>query len=141
MFLINISPTNNISSLLFIIRNKRIKTKSNFTNHLTYQSFLDFLLPKTMAFIHTFMNIAFPPVVLILLILFLPISYLFKLIRFVKRSICTENVAGKVVLITGAASGIGEVHLQTHTYMHIYIYIYINFCTYNFIYFLFFLFL
>ncbi|XP_024017758.1 11-beta-hydroxysteroid dehydrogenase-like 3 [Morus notabilis] len=61
-----------------------------------------------MHLIQTFMNIAVPPIVLILLILFLPIYQVFKLIIFIKRSICSENVAGKVVLITGAASGIGE---------------------------------
>ena len=34
---------------------------------------------------------------------------LFKLLSHVKRTIFSENLAGKVVLITAASSGIGEV--------------------------------
>ncbi|KAL5731177.1 11beta-hydroxysteroid dehydrogenase [Ranunculus cassubicifolius] len=40
--------------------------------------------------------------------MFLPPFYLFKLFFSVIQSIFSENVAGKVVLITGASSGIGE---------------------------------
>ncbi|KAE8705942.1 putative Hydroxysteroid dehydrogenase 2 [Hibiscus syriacus] len=39
---------------------------------------------------------------------FLPPYLIFKLIRYILRSFRSENVAGKVVLITGASSGIGE---------------------------------
>ncbi|XP_023519994.1 11-beta-hydroxysteroid dehydrogenase 1B-like [Cucurbita pepo subsp. pepo] len=37
-----------------------------------------------------------------------PIYFFFKFISFIIRSISAEDVAGKVVLITGASSGIGE---------------------------------
>ncbi|XP_024924018.3 11-beta-hydroxysteroid dehydrogenase-like 4A isoform X2 [Ziziphus jujuba] len=58
---------------------------------------------------HKLMNILLPPLTLILLIFFLPPFLTFKLLRFVKRSIISsDDVSGKVVLITGAASGIGE---------------------------------
>ncbi|KAL5543849.1 hypothetical protein UlMin_007633 [Ulmus minor] len=61
-----------------------------------------------MDLIHTFMNIALPPITLILLICALPPLLVFKLTTSIKRSISGENLAGKVVLITGAGSGIGE---------------------------------
>ncbi|CAN4103494.1 unnamed protein product [Withania somnifera] len=42
------------------------------------------------------------------LIHFMPLYLFLKFINVIYRSIFTENVAGKVVLITGASSGIGE---------------------------------
>ncbi|KAL5543853.1 hypothetical protein UlMin_007637 [Ulmus minor] len=54
-----------------------------------------------MDLIHTFMNIALPPITLILLICALPPLLVFKLTTSIKRSISGENLAGKVVLITG----------------------------------------
>ncbi|XP_014505688.1 11-beta-hydroxysteroid dehydrogenase-like 2 isoform X2 [Vigna radiata var. radiata] len=54
------------------------------------------------------LNFALPPFSLLLLpILMLP-SLIFKLLMHVRKSLRKENVANKVVLITGAASGIGE---------------------------------
>ncbi|KAL2342796.1 hypothetical protein Fmac_004081 [Flemingia macrophylla] len=54
------------------------------------------------------LNFALPPLSLILLcILTLPLL-LWKQIMNVKKLVYTENVANKVVLITGAASGIGQ---------------------------------
>ena len=38
-----------------------------------------------------------------------PLYFFFKLLLFPIRSSFAEDVAGKVVLITGASSGIGEV--------------------------------
>ncbi|KAJ6676454.1 RETINOL DEHYDROGENASE-RELATED [Salix viminalis] len=61
-----------------------------------------------MDLIHKVLNIVLPPITLILLLLFLPPFLFFKLISRIKRSINSEVVAGKVVLITGASSGIGE---------------------------------
>ncbi|XP_010249449.1 PREDICTED: 11-beta-hydroxysteroid dehydrogenase 1B-like [Nelumbo nucifera] len=58
--------------------------------------------------IHKFMNIVAPPTTLITLILFLPPFLVFKCFFYIFRAIFSENVAGKVVLITGASSGIGE---------------------------------
>lgn len=65
-----------------------------------------------MDLIHKLFNIVIPPVTLILISFLLPPFLIYKLFRSVtKRCKCVENVAGKVVLITGASSGIGEVCL------------------------------
>ncbi|KAL9335416.1 hypothetical protein Peur_072597 [Populus x canadensis] len=61
-----------------------------------------------MDLIHKVMNIVLPPITLTLLLLFLPSFLVFKFISCIKRYITSEKVAGKVVLITGASSGIGE---------------------------------
>ncbi|XVF54724.1 hypothetical protein PTKIN_Ptkin05aG0204100 [Pterospermum kingtungense] len=61
-----------------------------------------------MDLIHNVMNVVLPPLMIILLIFVYPIYLVYKFLYFIKRIISTENVAGKVVLITGAASGIGE---------------------------------
>ncbi|KAF8390677.1 hypothetical protein HHK36_025204 [Tetracentron sinense] len=61
-----------------------------------------------MDLIHKFMNIVVPPTALFTLSLFLPPFLFFKLFMSILSSIFSENVAGKVVLITGASSGIGE---------------------------------
>ncbi|XP_024930132.3 11-beta-hydroxysteroid dehydrogenase A-like [Ziziphus jujuba] len=58
--------------------------------------------------IHKLLNIVIPPVTLIFIIFFLPPFLIYKFLHSIKRSKCIENVAGKVVLITGASSGIGE---------------------------------
>ncbi|KAG6744797.1 11-beta-hydroxysteroid dehydrogenase-like 4A [Populus alba x Populus x berolinensis] len=61
-----------------------------------------------MILMHRALNIVFPLATLILLLIILPPYLVFKLLSYIKRSIFSENVAGKVVLITGASSGIGE---------------------------------
>ncbi|WVZ26141.1 hypothetical protein V8G54_004685 [Vigna mungo] len=61
-----------------------------------------------MVFIHGMLNVLVPPLSLAILMLILPPFLLFKILRFIVRLIFRENVAGKVVLITGASSGIGE---------------------------------
>ncbi|XP_011033350.1 PREDICTED: 11-beta-hydroxysteroid dehydrogenase-like 4A [Populus euphratica] len=61
-----------------------------------------------MILMHRALNIVFPLAMLILLLIILPPYLVFKLLSYIKRSIFSENVAGKVVLITGASSGIGE---------------------------------
>ncbi|KAH8486674.1 hypothetical protein H0E87_025614 [Populus deltoides] len=61
-----------------------------------------------MDLIHKVLNIVLPPITLILLLLFFPYFLVSKFISRIKRSINSEKVAGKVVLITGASSGIGE---------------------------------
>ncbi|KAL6280869.1 hypothetical protein ACE6H2_017750 [Prunus campanulata] len=58
--------------------------------------------------IHKFLNLLAPPFTFFSLCLFLPPFYLFKSFLSVLSSIFSENVNGKVVLITGASSGIGE---------------------------------
>ena len=63
-----------------------------------------------MDLIHNFLNLILPPISLIALLLILPPFLVYKLfIFFIKAFIPTQNLAGKVVLITGASSGIGEV--------------------------------
>ncbi|KAJ8421018.1 hypothetical protein Cgig2_002931 [Carnegiea gigantea] len=64
---------------------------------------------KTMDWIHNVLNIVAPPFILLLVCLFLPLFRLPKLFISILHSFFfTEDVAGKVVIITGAASGIGE---------------------------------
>jgi hypothetical protein len=59
--------------------------------------------------ISNILNVALPPMSLILLpITMLPFLF-FKFLIYVKRLFYKENMVGKVVLITGAASGLGEV--------------------------------
>lgn len=58
--------------------------------------------------VHSFLNVIAPPATLVTLLLLLPPYWLAKFLRYVYRSIFSENVAGKVVIITGASSGIGE---------------------------------
>ncbi|GAV82253.1 adh_short domain-containing protein [Cephalotus follicularis] len=63
-----------------------------------------------MDWIHKYLNIALtpPPPVLLSFPFTLPLHLVFKLLCRIKRYIFGENVAGKVILITGASSGIGE---------------------------------
>ncbi|XP_040986394.1 11-beta-hydroxysteroid dehydrogenase A-like [Juglans microcarpa x Juglans regia] len=61
-----------------------------------------------MDLIHKLMNIIVPPLGLTMLLFFLPTYLFFKLLISTIKSIFSEDVAGKVILITGASSGIGE---------------------------------
>ncbi|KAK7358668.1 hypothetical protein VNO77_00606 [Canavalia gladiata] len=58
--------------------------------------------------IYKLLNVALPPLSLILLTTFILPSIFFKLLTYVKKLVYSENLARKVVIITGAASGIGE---------------------------------
>lgn len=76
---------------------------------MIFHFWLSIRTPKTMSVICSILNVALPPLSLILLpIIMLPYIF-FKLLIYIKRLVRTENMARKVVLITGAASGIGEV--------------------------------
>ncbi|KAI5054532.1 hypothetical protein GOP47_0027665 [Adiantum capillus-veneris] len=55
-----------------------------------------------------FLDLAIPPTGLFILLLCLPTVYFLRFLRSVLTVIFKENVRGKVVLITGASSGIGE---------------------------------
>ncbi|XP_056856414.1 11-beta-hydroxysteroid dehydrogenase-like 3 [Raphanus sativus] len=61
-----------------------------------------------MDMIHIILDILLPPLTIIFLFLFYPIYLFIKLLNCVRKHLCVENVAGKVVLITGASSGVGE---------------------------------
>ncbi|XP_010253812.1 PREDICTED: 11-beta-hydroxysteroid dehydrogenase 1B-like [Nelumbo nucifera] len=61
-----------------------------------------------MEFLHKLiMNLVVPPVGLIILCLTLPLLLIYRFIRSI-LTFSSQNIAGKVVLITGASSGIGE---------------------------------
>lgn len=70
--------------------------------------------------IHKFMNVVLPLISIILAVFILPPFVLFKLVySLLKRTLLIQDVAGKVVVITGASSGIGEVLYECmHTYLH-----------------------
>ncbi|KAL1218813.1 11-beta-hydroxysteroid dehydrogenase-like 6 [Cardamine amara subsp. amara] len=58
--------------------------------------------------INKIFNFLFPPLALYALFLFYPTYQRLKSVVSIFRNLFSENVAGKVVVITGAASGIGE---------------------------------
>ena len=55
------------------------------------------------------LNIVLLPLTLTAILFLLPPFLFLKYLFSLKRNICSENVANKVVLITGASAGIGEV--------------------------------
>lgn len=59
--------------------------------------------------INKLLNFISLPLILIALILIYPPFLVFKLLSSIQSFVFKENVAGKVVLITGASSGIGKV--------------------------------
>ncbi|KAI3766028.1 hypothetical protein L2E82_16076 [Cichorium intybus] len=65
-------------------------------------------LPIIMDFVHSLLNLVAPIVTLPALFFLTPVYCVFKVLWYINRSISKEDVAGKVVLIVGASSGIGE---------------------------------
>ncbi|KAL0355069.1 UNVERIFIED_CONTAM: 11-beta-hydroxysteroid dehydrogenase 1A [Sesamum radiatum] len=61
-----------------------------------------------MDIIHTFLNLTAPPFTFFFLLFFLPPFQIFKFFLSILGTLFSEDVAGKVVVITGASSGIGE---------------------------------
>ncbi|XP_015170526.1 11-beta-hydroxysteroid dehydrogenase 1B-like [Solanum tuberosum] len=59
-------------------------------------------------FVHTLISLFITPLVLIAFFAFFPFFCIFRIILFLCRLVVSENMKGKVVLITGASSGIGE---------------------------------
>ncbi|OAY68316.1 11-beta-hydroxysteroid dehydrogenase 1B [Ananas comosus] len=62
----------------------------------------------TMDLINKLMNVVAPPMALVALFLLVPPLYLYKLLLSFLYSLFPEDLTHKVVLITGASSGIGE---------------------------------
>ncbi|KAI6675521.1 hypothetical protein NL676_003427 [Syzygium grande] len=63
---------------------------------------------RTADLIHTFLNRSLPPFAIAAVLFVLPPYLFLKLLLFAFCSAFSKDVAGKVVLITGASSGIGE---------------------------------
>ncbi|KAL4634514.1 hypothetical protein ACB092_04G205100 [Castanea dentata] len=61
-----------------------------------------------MDLINKFLNIVAPPFTFFSICILLPPTYLYKLFLSTLSSVFSESLSGKVVLITGASSGIGE---------------------------------
>ncbi|CAA7027756.1 unnamed protein product [Microthlaspi erraticum] len=61
-----------------------------------------------MDMLNTILNVLLPPLTIIFLFLFYPFYLSIKLLICLYKHFRFENVAGKVVLISGASSGIGE---------------------------------
>ncbi|OMO84216.1 Short-chain dehydrogenase/reductase SDR [Corchorus capsularis] len=61
-----------------------------------------------MDMINNILNVVLPLIVFTTLLPVYPLYIVHKFLNFIKRLISSEDVAGKVVLVTGAASGIGE---------------------------------
>lgn len=61
-----------------------------------------------MDIIHSFLNLVAPPFTFVALFLLLPPFHFFKFFLSTFWSILSENATGKVVIVTGASSGIGE---------------------------------
>ncbi|KAG8379453.1 hypothetical protein BUALT_Bualt07G0090100 [Buddleja alternifolia] len=61
-----------------------------------------------MDLIHSFLNLTAPPFTFFSLLFLLPPFQIFKFFLSILGTVFSEDVAGKVVIITGASSGIGE---------------------------------
>lgn len=102
-----------IRTLVFIIFNfkhqqKKTKNYSFFFFFFTYVSLSKF---SNMNLIHNVLNVILPLVLILTLFVSVPPYIIYNLINYIIKLVSSppENLAGKVVLITGASSGIGEV--------------------------------
>ncbi|KAE9467567.1 hypothetical protein C3L33_00503, partial [Rhododendron williamsianum] len=88
---------------------KRVLYLGRFLYPINIPTYASSSLNSSMDSIHKLLNIVLPLVSLFSLFFFLPPILPFKISSSILRSVFWENVVGKVVLITGASSGIGEV--------------------------------
>ncbi|KAJ4973752.1 hypothetical protein NE237_006926 [Protea cynaroides] len=61
-----------------------------------------------MELIHKLLNLVLLPITVLAVCLMLPLLSIFKFTDYILRNLFPENMKGKVVVITGASSGIGE---------------------------------
>ena len=71
--------------------------------------FLSFNKARAVDLINKFLNIVAPPFTFFSICLLLPPTYFYKLFLSTLSFVFSESLSGKVLLITGASSGIGEV--------------------------------
>lgn len=64
---------------------------------------------KMVELTHVVLNTVLIPVGIVFLLFATPIAAVVRSLSWIYRAIFPETVAGKVVIITGASSGIGEV--------------------------------
>ena len=98
----------------------------------SYLQFLSLSLSlslKVMDLLQKLLNIVLLPLTLTAILFLLPPFLFLKYLFSLKRNICSENVANKVVIITGASSGIGEVCSKL-SMSHLLIFVDINFLLY-----------
>lgn len=70
-----------------------------------------------MDLINKFLNMVAPPLTFFSICLLLPPTYFYKLFLSTLSSVFCESLSGKVVLITGASSGIGEVIIISQVHL------------------------
>ncbi|XP_044494630.1 11-beta-hydroxysteroid dehydrogenase A-like [Mangifera indica] len=70
--------------------------------------FFYLLLHSVMDLINTFLNLVAPPFAFFFLCLFLPPYLCYKFFIYLLGTVFSENLEGRVIVITGASSGIGE---------------------------------
>ncbi|XWS51449.1 hypothetical protein CRYUN_Cryun12cG0177200 [Craigia yunnanensis] len=100
----------NLIVVVLIGESKFFASASSLSGDIYYDEYSrsDQTRPDTMDLIIKFLNLVAPSFTFFSLFFFLPPFYLFKFFISILSSFFSENLAGKVVIITCASSGIGE---------------------------------